>query len=86
MSYGKPSVIIPMPKHPEQYGNARRAVELGVARALHQRDVSLDSLVGVIDEVLASGRIRGVLSDIVEKEHLNDGLRRAIEVVGEFLG
>lgn len=85
ISYGKPSVIIPMPKHPEQYGNARRAVELGVARALHQRDVSLDSLVGVIDEVLASGRIRGVLSDIVEKEHLDDGLRRVIEVVEEFL-
>jgi hypothetical protein len=41
--------------------------------------------VGVIDEVLASGRIRGVLSDIVEKEHLDDGLRRVIEVVEEFL-
>ncbi len=54
ISYGKPSVIIPVPKHPEQYGNARRAMELGVAKSIHQRDVTLEHLVQRVDELLDS--------------------------------
>ena len=40
ISYSKPSVVIPMPKHPEQYGNARRMMEMKAGVAMHQRDVS----------------------------------------------
>lgn len=85
ISYGKPSVIIPVPKHPEQYGNARRAMELKVARAMHQRDLSLDHLVQRIDEVLESNETRKVLEAINEREHLGDGLRRTVETIAEYL-
>jgi uncharacterized protein (TIGR00661 family) len=83
ISYGKPSVIIPMPKHPEQYGNARRAMEMNVAKSMHQRDVTLEHLVHRVDEVLESERIRKVLRDINEKEHLGDGLNRTLETLRE---
>jgi UDP-N-acetylglucosamine--N-acetylmuramyl-(pentapeptide) pyrophosphoryl-undecaprenol N-acetylglucosamine transferase len=83
--YGKPSVIIPVPKHPEQYGNARRAMELNVARVLHQRDLTLSHLVQRIDEVLESNETQKVLKDIKAKEHLGDGLNRTIEALAEFL-
>ena len=83
--YGKPSVIIPVPKHPEQYGNARRAMELGVATSMHQSDVTLDHLVQRIDELLESGKANKTLDEINEKEHLGDGLTRTVETLAEYL-
>jgi len=81
ISYGKPSIIIPMPKHPEQYGNARRAMEMKVAKSIHQRDVTLEHLVKRVDEVIGSARIKKVLTEINEKEHLGDGLNRTLETL-----
>ena len=85
ISYGKPTVIIPVPKHPEQHGNARRAIELNVARALHQRDLSLNNLVLKLDEMLESKETQKILNKIIEKEHLGDGLNRAFETILEYL-
>ena len=85
ISYGKPSVIIPVPKHPEQYGNARRAMELGVAKSIHQRDVTLEHLIQRIDELLESCKSKKTLYMINEKEHLGDGLARTIETIAEYL-
>ncbi len=85
ISYSKPSVIIPVPKHPEQYGNARRAMELNVARAMHQKDLTLDHLVQRLDEVLESSSVRRVLEEINEKEHLGNGINRTVESLAEFL-
>ena len=85
ISYGKPSVIIPVPKHPEQYGNARRAMELGVAKSIHQRDVTLEHLIQRIDELLESCKSKKTLDMINEKEHLGDGLARTIETIAEYL-
>ena len=79
--YGKPSVIIPVPKHPEQYGNARRAMELGVARAIHQCDVSLESLVKAVESVTDSGDCRRALLEINSKERLDMGLENTLEVI-----
>ncbi len=83
--YGKPSVIIPVPRHPEQYGNARRAMELGVATAMHQRDIDRDSLVAMADKMVGSRRYKRVLDDINSKEHLGDGLENTMEVICETL-
>ncbi|RLI02342.1 hypothetical protein DRO31_04350 [Candidatus Bathyarchaeota archaeon] len=82
ISYGKPSVIIPMPKHPEQYGNARRAMEMNVAKSIHQREVTLEHLVQRVDEVLESAKIRDVLREINEV-HLGDGLNRTLDTLRE---
>jgi UDP-N-acetylglucosamine--N-acetylmuramyl-(pentapeptide) pyrophosphoryl-undecaprenol N-acetylglucosamine transferase len=83
ISYGKPSIIIPMPKHPEQYGNARRAMEMKVAKSIHQRDVTLEHLIQRADEVLESAIIKKILKEINEKEHLGDGLNRTLETLRE---
>jgi UDP:flavonoid glycosyltransferase YjiC (YdhE family) len=83
--YGKPSVIIPVPKHPEQYGNARRAMEMKVAKVMHQKDLTLNNLVLRVEEVLESRIMRQVLDEINKKEHLEDGLNRTIEALVEVL-
>jgi len=83
--YGKPAVIIPVPRHPEQYGNARRAMELGVATAIHQRDIEKGSLVALVDRMMGSRRYKRVLDDISSKEHLGDGLENTLDVITETL-
>jgi len=83
--YSKPSLIIPVPRHPEQYGNARRAMELGVATAMHQRDIDRDSLVAMVDNIIGSSRYMRVLDDIVSKEHLGDGIGNTMDVIYEML-
>jgi UDP:flavonoid glycosyltransferase YjiC (YdhE family) len=85
IGYNKPSIIIPMPRHPEQYGNARRAMEIGVAEAIHQKDVSKKSLVKRIKHLLENDRALDVLVDINQNKHLNEGLERIIEVIAEYL-
>ncbi len=85
ISYCKPSVIIPVPKHPEQYGNARRAVELGLAVGMHQSDISVRHLIQRLDEVLESDNAKKVLEEVNEKEHLDNGLKRTIETIAEYL-
>lgn len=83
--YRKPSIIIPVPRHPEQYGNARRAMELGVATAMHQRDIDRDSLVAMVDNIIGSSRYMRVLDDIISKEHLGDGIGNTMDVIYEML-
>lgn len=85
ISYRKPSIIIPVPRHPEQYGNARRAMELGVAKALHQRDVSVDVLVKNIDQIMESGECVRRLNAMNDERSLGEGLERILETISEYL-
>lgn len=85
ISYGKPSIIIPVPRHPEQYGNARRAMELGVAQAIHQKDLTLDNLLNKIVQILYSKKTRKTLDNIINNKNLSKGLKRTIEAIAEFL-
>lgn len=48
LAYGKPMLLIPIPDHTEQYGNAKRAETLRVAKIVDQKRVNpqvLDSLI-----------------------------------------
>jgi uncharacterized protein (TIGR00661 family) len=83
--YGKPSVIIPVPKHTEQYGNARRAMELGVAKAIHQKDLSIDYVIKKINQLLSSESTRATLGEIINMEYLSKGLDLALEAISELI-
>jgi len=50
--YGKPMVLIPIPDHTEQYGNARRAEALHVARIIDQNKLNSGILDAVVNEIL----------------------------------
>jgi UDP-N-acetylglucosamine--N-acetylmuramyl-(pentapeptide) pyrophosphoryl-undecaprenol N-acetylglucosamine transferase len=51
----KPSLLIPIPKQPEQEGNAEKAVKLGVALALGQGELTAESLDGSLASLLSGG-------------------------------
>jgi UDP:flavonoid glycosyltransferase YjiC (YdhE family) len=50
--YGKPMILVPIPEHTEQYGNARRAASLRVAHTLDQTRLTHETLELEIHELL----------------------------------
>ncbi|MBS7626707.1 hypothetical protein KEJ51_06705 [Candidatus Bathyarchaeota archaeon] len=58
LTYGKPLILIPTPDHTEQYGNARRAAELGVALIIDQADLSAEKLSKALDEIFNKPKYR----------------------------
>ncbi len=55
LAFGRPMILIPIPDHTEQYGNARRATVLGVARVLSQEALSLETLLAEVKALLNPG-------------------------------
>ena len=84
ISYGKPSIIIPTPNHTEQYTNARRATELCVAKATHQKDVSTTRLLELVEELLNGSEYRNRLDKMQSRDYFN-GIEKAIEAISELL-
>ena len=50
--YGKPMILIPIPDHTEQYGNARRAEALSVAKVIDQSKLTSTTLDIALNELL----------------------------------
>jgi UDP:flavonoid glycosyltransferase YjiC (YdhE family) len=62
--YGKPMVLIPIPDHTEQIGNARRATQLHVAKVVEQSALNGSTLESAIREVLDSNVYRKKSAEI----------------------
>ena len=58
LTHGKPMVLIPIPDHTEQYGNARRAKALGVAEIIDQSSLNSAMLGRVVQQILQTDRYR----------------------------
>jgi UDP-N-acetylglucosamine--N-acetylmuramyl-(pentapeptide) pyrophosphoryl-undecaprenol N-acetylglucosamine transferase len=52
--YGKPLIVIPTPSQTEQLNNAKRAMELGVAKVLHQKNLNHKQFTSTIQEMFTS--------------------------------
>jgi len=83
--FDKPQILIPTPGHTEQYGNARRAKELGVAEAIHQRDLTREGLMKLVEMVLGDRSYLQRLHEINSKNSLGDGVENAVEAIAELL-
>ena len=51
---GKPMILVPIPDHTEQYGNAMRASQLGFAEVVPQKEVCLERLLEATKRLLDS--------------------------------
>ena len=83
--FGKPQILIPTPRHTEQYGNARRAKELGVAEAIHQRDLTVDRLLSLVEGIMCEGVYIERLKEINSNNSLGDGVENIITAISELL-
>jgi UDP-N-acetylglucosamine:LPS N-acetylglucosamine transferase len=55
---GKPMILIPIPDHTEQYGNAKRASQLGLAEIVPQREITAERLLDATAKLLHSPHAR----------------------------
>jgi uncharacterized protein (TIGR00661 family) len=84
ISYEKPSILIPVPNHPEQYGNVRRAQELGVAVGMHQKDLDKENLLRIIQQT-TEGNHKQRLKKMSEETPLSNGLTLTINALRKLL-
>ncbi len=82
--YEKPSIIIPTPNHTEQYGNARRARELGVAEVMLQDDISAEKILSLADGMLLDPRYQEKLKEFRSRNFV-EGLGNTVGAIAELM-
>lgn len=83
--FRKPQIVIPTPYHTEQYANARRIKDLGVGEALHQKDISLESLLELVKTVSKNSKYLERLSEISSFRVHWDGVSNAVNEIINLL-
>ena len=84
LAYGKPLLLMPVPDHPEQLGNARRASELGVALTLSQDELSVDRIGTIIKHMLDSPEYERKATEIEESMRNMSGIEKVVESVEQL--
>jgi UDP:flavonoid glycosyltransferase YjiC (YdhE family) len=69
---GKPMILIPIPDHTEQYGNAKRASKLGFAEIVPQREVTTERLLDATKKLLNS--LPGGMSTLIKKTPFTEAI------------
>jgi len=82
--YGKPAIIVPTPNHTEQYLNAKRAMELGFAEAVHQEGLSRGRLLEIAERLLSDAGCRERLDEMASKGFA-DGLENTVSAISELM-
>jgi uncharacterized protein (TIGR00661 family) len=81
MAYGKPMILIPIPDHTEQYGNARRATALHVAQMIDQHKVDGEALKTAIERILESGECHQNAVQISEHARSSNAISLACDTI-----
>ncbi len=85
MCYGKPMILVPTPSHTEQLNNAKQAENLGVAKVIEQEELSRESLLRNVKQILES-EIPEKLEQIRKEVLEYDGLENAAKIIVEIAG
>ena len=81
LSYGKPMILIPIPDHTEQYGNARRAASLGVAKIIDQSRLDYGTLEAAVREILHNAEYRGRSIELMKITRRMNAVDSACEAI-----
>ncbi|MEM3637488.1 MAG: glycosyltransferase [Conexivisphaerales archaeon] len=82
---GKPSVLIPIPMHGEQWGNAKKCQELGIARAFDQLSTSSSKLFEGIVDAINDQSLKKSAERVREIAVKHDGVRNAVGLLQKML-
>jgi len=84
LTYGKPLLLIPIPDQTEQYGNAKRAVRLGVAEVIMQTELNEEKLFKAAEKILNSDIYERRAQQIADMTATLDATQTAMEVVKQL--
>jgi UDP:flavonoid glycosyltransferase YjiC (YdhE family) len=80
--YGKPVILVPTPSHTEQFNNAKKAADLGIAEIIQQEDLTKDSLLASVRKVLDKKRFQR--SEQLQREISKwNGLEIAAKIIAD---
>jgi len=79
--YGKPMILVPIPDHTEQYGNARRAASLRVAQTLDQNRLTHQTLKLAIHELLQNRQYHAHSVEIMKTASSLHAISAACEAI-----
>lgn len=82
--YGKPMILIPIPDHTEQYGNANRAATLGVAKIIDQSRLDHGTLEYAVREVLGNAEYRDRSIELMKTTRRMHSVDSACEAVSSL--
>ena len=78
---------MPTPSHTEQLNNAKRAVELGIAKAIEQEDLRKEALLATVQGMLENSqfqeRVREIQEDILKLNALETIIQTITEAAEE---
>jgi UDP-N-acetylglucosamine--N-acetylmuramyl-(pentapeptide) pyrophosphoryl-undecaprenol N-acetylglucosamine transferase len=84
--YGKPLILVPTPSHTEQTNNAKRAVQLGIAEIIEQKDLTKETLLKGIRKMLGTSRFQE-RAEQIQRDILNlNGVEVAVKTILELTG
>jgi UDP-N-acetylglucosamine--N-acetylmuramyl-(pentapeptide) pyrophosphoryl-undecaprenol N-acetylglucosamine transferase len=81
--YGKPLILVPTPSHTEQLNNAKRAVELGIAQMIEQKELNKEKLLKTIQETLGNTQFRERVEQIQREVLKLNGVTVAVKTITE---
>lgn len=79
--YGKPLILVPTPSHTEQYNNARKAVDLGIAEVIQQEDLDSTVLLAAVKKVLEKSRLQENAEQLKKNVQKWNGLETAVNII-----
>jgi UDP:flavonoid glycosyltransferase YjiC (YdhE family) len=83
---GKPAVLIPIPFHGEQWGNAQKCERLGFARSIDQQSLTAESLASEVRSCIQDCSMLKSVQRIKEVAMQLDGINNAAMIVKWFGG
>jgi len=84
--YAKPMVLVPIPDHTEQIGNASRALDLHVARVIDQNALNGETLELSIEEILHSKDYRANAAEISQIAASMQAIPTACDIIEKLGG
>jgi UDP:flavonoid glycosyltransferase YjiC (YdhE family) len=74
MCYGKPIILVPTPGHTEQINNAKQARDLGVAKILLQKELSKETLMKTVKQILSvtDGKLKAIQQEVLQYNGVDD--------------
>jgi len=85
LCYGKPLLLVPTPLHTEQFNNAARAIDLGVARMIEQQELTHETLTQSLGEMIENNEYTRRAEAIQRHVSNLDAIKTVIQAIGEAL-
>jgi UDP:flavonoid glycosyltransferase YjiC (YdhE family) len=86
MVYGKPMILVPIPDHTEQYGNAKRAVSINLAELIYQSELNTKTLNEAVEKILNSPEFVLTAQRVKKVAASTDAVELACDVIMNISG